>query len=99
MGVSAKGCCNKIYHHVGTDFASGMGNCNFQVFGVIHNRIWQNPYQFDFVEGGRMPRGTMGQKSSIMIVPKTYDPLAALILFAKSSFGKNTVVFAMIPVL
>ena len=46
-----------------------------------------------------MPRGTMGQKSSIMIVPKTYDPLAALILFAKSSFGKNTVVFAMIPVL
>ena len=46
-----------------------------------------------------MPRGTIGHKSSIMIVPNTYDILAALILFAKSSFGKNTVVFAMIPVL
>ena len=92
-----KGCCNKIYHHVGTDFASGMGNFDFLVFWIIHNRIWQNPYQFDFVEGGRWPRGTIGQKSSIMIVPNTYDPLAALVLFAKSPFGKNTVVFAMIP--
>ena len=98
MIVSVKGCCNKIYHHIGTDFANGMGNFNF-VFWVIHNRIWQNPYQSDFVEGGRMSRGTTGQKSSIMIIPNTYDPLAALILFAKSSFGKNYVFFAMTPVL
>ena len=32
VGVSAKGCCNKIYHHVGTDFTNGMGNFNVDVF-------------------------------------------------------------------
>ena len=87
------------YHHIGLESNIQTANFDFLFFGVIHNMIWRNPYQFDFGRGGRMSRGTIGQKSSIMIVPNTYDPLAALILFAKSSFGKNTVVFAMIPVL
>ena len=68
----------------------------FGLFTTGFGKILTNPISS---RGGRMPRGTMCQKSSIMIVPNTYDPLAALILFAKSSFGKNTVVFAMIPVL